>query len=95
MFEGMAPDTRPQTILDGLKYKHSLELEERRDQAQTLIGSLIAVTNGGEYLDIVGHLYPPGFKEEQQKAKEEAEALNRSLSILDRFRSIGERLEDE
>ena len=94
MFEGFPKGTPPQTILNGLRYKRGLELEERRDQAQTLIGSLIALTNGGEYLDIVGHLYPPKYKEEQVQAKKEAEAMNMSLTILDRFRSIGDRLEE-
>lgn len=62
--------------------------------AQTLIRLMIAFGKGGTYMDITEHLYPPEFRTKQEQRIQEAEAMNSSIEILNRFRAIADRWDD-
>lgn len=55
---------------------------------------MIAFGKGGTYMDITEHLYPPEFRTKQEQRIQEAEAMNSSIEILNRFRAIADRWDD-
>ena len=95
LFEGFPPDTPLPTIWRGLKYRRGLEVEERLDLAQTLMRAVKVATEGGTFKDVCEHLLPPEGAQKGAQAQQEADEMNTSLSILERFRAVEDRWDSE
>ena len=92
--EGIPSGTPPQTIWRILRYDRARELEDKRDTAQTLTRLAIVFGKGGTFMDVAEHLYPPEFRIQQERKTEEAEAMNQSVAILNRFRAVADKWDD-
>lgn len=92
--EGIPSGTPPETIWRVLRYRRARELEDKRDTAQTFTRLAIVFGKGGTFMDVAEHLYPPEFRIEQERKVQEAEAMNQSVAILNRFRAIADKWDD-
>lgn len=92
--EGIPSGTPPQMILRVLRYIRARELEDKRDMAQTLTRLAIVFGKGGTFMDVAEHLYPPEFRIQQERKTKEAEAMNQSVAILNRFRAVADKWDD-
>lgn len=93
--EGYPPETPLSLVWRGAKLRHAIELQNQRDMAMTMYGALAAFSGGGTFEQVAGHLYMPRDWERIRQRKQETEDMNASLSVLNRFRSIADRWEDD
>lgn len=84
--------------MDAVRVSREIDLNAQRRLAVTLfnlVGVVSGAMNGkpGDYWQVVSHLFGHKQIEEIKKERNEAESLNRSLSVMSRFREIADRME--
>ena len=94
---GIPTDAPSDLLMDAVRVSREIDLIAQRRLAVTLFnlsGVIAGAMSGrkGDYWTVVSHLYGHKEIEEMKHAQAEKNALNRSLSVVDRLRAIADRM---
>ena len=92
--EGLSPQTSLSDVWQITMYRRTRDLESKRTDAFTLARAIQLFSEGGDFMQMAGHLYPKTdielIQAERQVAEEDVSALRR----LDMFRRIARRFDE-
>ncbi len=93
LVEGLDANTSPDMVWKVAITRHMIDIDNQRMSAYTLLKSMTLITNGGSYIDAVGHLYSKAEIGEAERKREEELAKASEMRRLVMFRNIAKRFD--
>ena len=93
--EGLDAEIPPAMVWKVAMVRHGIELDNQRASAYTLVKTLSLMTNGGSFIDAIGHLYSKSEIGEADKQRKEEIAKASDMRRLVMFRNIAKRFDHD